>query len=204
MMDENIQDTYSDSHPLNTRWVVWYHNPSDQSWTSDSYKDILEIHTIEDFLVLKNSWKSCLPEVSEGMYFMMRKTNEDKSILPMWEDEHNKNGGVWSFKINKEDAENVWFKLCTFTIGENICNDINNSSYINGISISPKKNFCIVKIWNSDNKMNETNILSNKMTFLDLNEVLYSSHVNNIERDHVKVQNRIRRWEEKEGRFRRF
>jgi hypothetical protein len=202
-MDEKIQDDNS-QHPLNTQWVVWYHNPSDQSWTSDSYKDILELHSIEDFLVLKNSWNSCLPEVCEGMYFLMRKTSNGIPILPMWEDEHNKKGGVWSFKINKEQADDTWFKLCSYMIGENICENIENCSNINGVSISPKKNFCIVKIWNSNNELCDTSILSSSMNFLNIDEVLYSSHTNNIERDHVKIQNRIRRWEAKENRFRKF
>jgi len=203
-MDEKTQDS-NILHPLNTQWVVWYHNPSDQNWTVESYKDILELHSVEDFLVLKNTWKNCLPEVHEGMYFMMRKTKEGHPILPMWEDEHNKNGGVWSFKIDKEQAEDVWFKLCAYMIGENVCEDIENCKYINGISISPKKNFCIVKIWNMDNNMSETSILSKNITFLNLNEVLYSSHQNNIQKDHLKVQNRIKRWEEKEfGHFKRY
>ena len=202
-MDEKIQDD-SSQHPLNTHWVVWYHNPSDQSWTSDSYKDILELQSIEDFLVLKNSWNTCLPEVSEGMYFVMRKTLDGIPIFPMWEDEHNKKGGVWSFKINKEDAVNIWFKLCAHVIGENICENIDDCKYINGVSISPKKNFCIVKIWSSTNDISDTSTLASSMIFLNLNEVLYSSHVNNIERDHVKIQNRIRRWEAKENRFRKF
>jgi translation initiation factor 4E len=202
-MDEKIQDD-SSQHPLNSQWVVWYHNPSDQSWTSDSYKDILELHSIEDYLVLKNSWKTCLPEVSEGMYYMMRKTDKGIPIFPMWEDENNKNGGVWSFKITKEEADDVWFKLCTYMIGENICENVDICKYINGISISPKKNFCIVKIWNSDYMLSDTKLLSSSITFLNLNEVLYSSHQNNIERDHVKIQNRIKRWEAKETRFRKF
>ena len=35
-------------HKLNCKWIVWYHNPSDKSWTQDSYKDILEIETLEE------------------------------------------------------------------------------------------------------------------------------------------------------------
>ena len=27
-----------DSHKLNTSWVIWYHSPSDKSWSIDSYK----------------------------------------------------------------------------------------------------------------------------------------------------------------------
>jgi hypothetical protein len=134
----------------------------------------------------------------------MRKTDKGIPIFPMWEDENNKNGGVWSFKITKEEADDVWFKLCTYMIGENICENVEICKYINGISISPKKNFCIVKIWNSDYMLSDTHLLSSSITFLNLNEVLYSSHQNNIERDHVKIQNRIKRWEAKETRFRKF
>ena len=173
-------------HQLNSKWVVWYHNPSDKSWTIDSYKDILEITSLEDFFVLKNSWNKCLPLVYEGMFFLMRKLQSGKSIYPQWEDINNRNGGYWSFKITKEQSEEVWFKLCSFTIGESICNSPMESLQVNGISISPKKNFCIIKIWNNNNKKDDIKLLSEKLTFLDMSEVKYSSHLNNIERDQTK------------------
>ena len=44
-------DTSENKHLLNSKWVVWYHNPSDKSWNKESYKDILELHTLEDYLV---------------------------------------------------------------------------------------------------------------------------------------------------------
>ena len=174
------------NHRLNSKWVVWYHNPSDKSWGRDSYKDILEIHTLEDYLVLKNSWDKCLPSVSEGMFFLMRKLDSGKVILPQWEDVNNKDGGYWSFKINKDNAQEVWFKLCSFTVGECICLNTMESLHVNGISISPKKNFCIIKIWNNNYKKEDIKLLSEKLTFLDMNEVKYSSHVKNIERDTTK------------------
>ena len=175
--------TTNNKHLLNSKWVVWYHNPSDKSWDKDSYKDILEIASLEDFLVLKNSWEKCLPLVSEGMFFLMRKLKSGKVIYPQWEDINNKYGGYWSFKINKDLAQDVWFKLCGFTIGEYICENIQESGHINGISISPKKNFCIIKIWNNNNKKEDTKLLSSKLDFLNMTEVKYSSHTENIERD---------------------
>ena len=75
-------ETLTTEHRLNSKWVVWYHNPSDKSWNKDSYKDILELHTLEDYLVLKNSWNKCLPSVSEGMFFLMRKLDSGKVIYP--------------------------------------------------------------------------------------------------------------------------
>ena len=62
---EKISLETDKKHMLNSKWIVWYHNPSDQSWTIDSYKDILEIDTVEDFLVLKNSWEQCFFLVSK-------------------------------------------------------------------------------------------------------------------------------------------
>ena len=178
--------TVVSNHRLNSKWVVWYHNPSDKSWTKESYKDILELLTLEDYLVLKNSWEECLPSVSEGMFFLMRKLDNGKVIYPQWEDVNNKDGGYWSFKINKEDAQSVWFKLCSFTLGECICANTMESLQVNGISISPKKNFCIIKIWNNNHKKEDIKLLSEKLTFLDMSEVKYSSHVKNIERDTSK------------------
>ena len=179
-------ETLIKNHRLNSKWVVWYHNPSDKSWNRDSYKDILELHTLEDYLVLKNSWDKCLPLVSEGMFFLMRKLDSGKVIYPQWEDVNNKDGGYWSFKIDKDEAQNVWFKLCSFTIGECICCNTMESLQVNGISISPKKNFCIIKIWNNNHKKEDIKLLSEKLTFLDMSEVKYSSHVKNIERDTSK------------------
>lgn len=177
-----------DKHILNSKWVVWYHNPSDKSWLRDSYKDILEITSLEDFIVLQNSWSKCLPSVSEGMFFIMRKLSNGKVIYPQWEDINNKNGGYWSFKINKDIAQDIWFKLCSFTIGECICSSAMESLQVNGISISPKKHFCIIKIWNNNSTKEDVKLLSEKLTFLNIDEVKYSSHMDNIKRDVTKKQ----------------
>ena len=104
------------------------------------------------------------------------------------EDVNNKDGGYWSFKIDKDEAQNVWFKLCSFTIGECICCNTMESLQVNGISISPKKNFCIIKIWNNNYKKEDIKLLSEKLSFLNMEQVKYSSHVKNIERDSTKQQ----------------
>ena len=134
-------------HKTNNCWIMWYHNPSDTDWSTDSYKDIIEISSIEDYCVLKNSWDLCLPKVSEGMFFLMRKIDEKTKIYPKWEDKHNIDGGCWSFKVPKDKCRTVWFNLIKYVLGECIINKDIDYSIINGISISPKKNFSIFKIW---------------------------------------------------------
>ena len=181
-MDNNNPN---DKHETHTKWIVWYHNPSDKNWNIESYKDIVEISSLEDFCVLKNSWDSCLPKINEGMFFLMRKTNNG-CIYPRWEDKHNKNGGYWSFKVPKEHSSTAWFELMVYIIGEHGTNDPNNTMQINGISVSPKKNFCIFKIWNKDYNKSNKNILSN-FDFLNMNEVIYSNHQDNIKKDKLKT-----------------
>ena len=124
-------------HPLNTSWIIWYHNPNDKNWEMDSYKSILEINAIEDLLVLTNSWDKCLPKVTQGMYFFMRKFKNNDIIYPRWEDKYNKDGGYWSFKVSEQKSEETWNNLCKILIGESICQS--NPMHINGMSISPKK-----------------------------------------------------------------
>lgn len=174
-------------HPTNTQWIVWYHNPSDKNWDISSYKDIIEISSIEDYCVLKNTWNKCLPKTNEGMFFLMRKT-KDGSIYPQWEDKNNIKGGYWSYKVFKEYSENAWFELMSFMIGEHILDDQEYIMDINGISISPKKNFCILKIWNKDCNNLSKLTLSNKLKYLNLEELLYSNHENNIEKDSNKIK----------------
>ena len=134
-------DTSITSHRLHTNWIIWYHDPSDKNWTKGSYKSVLELNTLEDFIAIDNSWSQCLPLVTEGMYFIMRKIKK-KVIYPLWEDELNKAGGYWSFKVNNEDSQKIWSDLCKFLIGETICNE--DTMLINGLSVSPKKKFCIL------------------------------------------------------------
>tara|TARA_B110000211_G_C14058913_1_gene544645 strand:+ start:1311 stop:1907 length:597 start_codon:yes stop_codon:yes gene_type:complete len=174
-------------HPLNTSWIIWYHNSNDKNWGNDSYKSILEVNTIEDFLVLVNSWDKCLPKVTQGMYFFMRKFKENDIIYPTWEDKYNKDGGYWSFKVSDKHSEQTWVNLCKILIGEVIC--VSDPMNINGISISPKKNFCIIKIWNNNSEQCDTALLGSDLrSFLNIEEVKYSSHNKNIKRDKDKIE----------------
>lgn len=187
-IDSQSSDQYI-KHKTNSKWIVWYHNPSDKNWSLDSYKDIIEISSIEDFWVLKNSWDKCLPNVYEGMFFLMRKIGE-KCIYPQWEDKNNRKGGYWSFKVEKSASEKAWFNLMMHTLGEWIVDNKINTYLINGISISPKKHFCIIKIWNSDSTKNSNSLLSRDLKFLNMEEVLFSNHEDNIKKDANKFKRR--------------
>ena len=106
------------------------------------------------------------------MFFIMR-----EGILPIWEDKQNKTGGCWSFKIIKKDVFNAWNELAITLLGESITKNPVQNMEINGISISPKKSFCIIKIWNKDSNNNNSKIISKKIPYLYICDSIYKSHI---------------------------
>ena len=90
---------------------------------------------------------SAIPEklVKNCMLFVMR-----DGIKPMWEDPLNSKGGCFSFKVTNKVVSQVWNKLSYILVGETLTNDPRLGKLINGITISPKKLFCIIKIWLKD------------------------------------------------------
>ena len=150
---------------LNDTWILWYHDPNDLNWDISSYKIVSTIKTITDFW---NTYEFLKNNVIENsMFFIMR-----EGILPLWEDAKNVNGGCWSFKISKGSIKKYWSELSIFLLGENITK---KERLINGLSISPKKTFCIIKIWNSDKSKNDKNLLNKKMD-IPFDSCIYKQH----------------------------
>ena len=150
---------------LNDTWILWYHDPNDLNWDISSYKIVSTIKTITDFW---NTYEFLKNNVIENsMFFIMR-----EGILPLWEDAKNVNGGCWSFKISKGSIKKYWSELSIFLLGENITK---KERLINGLSISPKKTFCIIKIWNCDKSKNDKNLLNKKMD-IPFESCIYKQH----------------------------
>lgn len=128
------------TRPLYDKWVLWAHLPHDTDWSLNSYKKIMVIKSVEEMVALY----SAIPEklVKNCMLFVMR--NE---INPMWEDPKNRQGGCFSFKVPNKMVHSVWKNLSYLLVGETLTNDPRLLKIINGITISPKKAFCIIKIW---------------------------------------------------------
>ena len=125
---------------LYDNWTYWAHLPHDTDWTDKSYKEIMTFNTAEAMVALNET----IPEdmVKNCMLFLMR-----KGIKPIWEDPKNRNGGCFSYKVPNKNVYQAWKDLAYHLVGETLTNDRRLERYINGITISPKKSFCIVKIW---------------------------------------------------------
>ena len=125
---------------LYDKWTLWAHLPHDTNWTFDSYIRILSFNSVHAIIMLLES----IPDemITNCMLFIMR-----DGIKPMWEDPKNRKGGCFSYKINNKNVSSIWKNLSYSLVGESLTENTNVRPCINGITISPKKNFCIVKIW---------------------------------------------------------
>ena len=129
-----------DDYKLQTSWILWNHKLNDNNWKNNSYKNIFEINNLYDYKFLENI--ITLQNLQNTMFFLMR-----KDIFPTWEDPDNRDGCCASFKVPLKDIKNIWIQLVIDIISENIHKDKNKYDIINGISIAPKKEFNIIKIW---------------------------------------------------------
>lgn len=127
-------------YKLQSQWILWNHGLNDKSWTNDSYKNIFTFNNLNDIKIYNDNLD--LLQLQNSMYFLMR-----EDIFPTWEDSNNKNGCCASYKIPSNDIVNIWYKCIQNILCENLHKNKDNYDIINGISISPKKEFNIIKIW---------------------------------------------------------
>ena len=152
LQQEAMEELETQPHTLFDKWVLWAHLPHDTDWTLKSYKKIMTFTTIEEVIALYQ----VLPDklVKNCMLFLMR-----EGITPTWEDEKNRNGGCFSFKISNKNVTSIWKRLSYVLTGETLSNDTKLLRAANGITISPKKSFCIIKIWMADCKHQNPGLL---------------------------------------------
>lgn len=138
-MEPSCQQVY-----LNDIWTVYFHDPYNHNWDIKSDSIICTISSVKDFVQMYGVFKDLF---YKGMFFIMR-----EHITPRWEDDNNKNGGCFSYKLPKYMLEEKFFEVCSQVLGETLGKSDEFTKNINGISISPKKNNYIVRIWIKDNK----------------------------------------------------
>jgi hypothetical protein len=129
-------------HKLSDIWTLWAHLPNDNNWSLKSYRKLITLESVEKV----NALNEYLPD--KFIKFVMR-----NNIKPMWEALENKEGGAFSYKVSNKNIGIVWKNLLCMLAGNSLTNE-KIEPIVNGITISPKKNFCIIKIWlaNCDNQ----------------------------------------------------
>ena len=156
-------------HTLSDEWCLWAHLPHDTDWSLNSYKNIFSIKTAEEAIALNEAVPSRL--VNNCMLFIMR-----KGITPLWEDPKNRSGGCFSYKVSNKNVCEVWRELSYSMVGQTLSKQNGFVNCVTGITISPKKNFCVIKIWMSTCANQNPGVVSMDIKNLSPQGCLFKKH----------------------------
>jgi hypothetical protein len=157
---------------LSDKWTLWAHLPHNTDWSIKSYIPISTFTTVEETIAVTETLPPIL--VENCMLFMMR-----EGIKPTWEDPKNRNGGCFSYKVSNKNVCEVWRDLTYVLVGETISSNCQFVNGVTGITISPKKNFCIIKIWMTNCEHINPTVVTTEVKGLISQGCLFKKHIDN-------------------------
>lgn len=150
-------------------WTLHFHDPADTNWMPGSYKKIGTFSSFADLWATID--RIGAERFSAGMFFLMR-----EPYVPLWEHRSNINGGSYCIKVPEASALETFQRYAAAAILGAATVDARNT--IVGVTISPKKGFHILKIWNAScksfNTPGDIALLGDGMRTSD---ILYRPHV---------------------------
>ena len=156
-------------HPLCTTWTLYYHLPNDNNWDLSGYKVVVsDMDSLEQLISLNRVVTERM--VKYSMLFFMR-----NGVTPLWEDKQNRTGGCFSYKVPNKAVYRLWNDLVYLMCGNTLMMNPEHMHLVNGITVSPKRNFCIVKIWMADCTMQDPSIIVHVPNLLHTG-CLFKSH----------------------------
>jgi hypothetical protein len=157
-------------HILSDKWTLWAHLPHNTDWSIKSYIPIFTFTSVEDTIAVTENLPGVL--IENCMLFIMR-----EGIKPTWEDPRNRNGGCFSYKVVNKNVHKVWKDLTYVLVGGAISKLPEFVNSVTGITISPKKNFCIVKIWLSNCANQNPAVVTNDVKGIIPQGCLFKKHI---------------------------
>ena len=155
---------------LSDSWTVYQHDSKSSDWTYPSYVKVNMISTVQEFWDVHTAIERYIPD---NMFFMMR-----DDIFPSWDDSNNLQGGSISLKIQKADATRTWLSMCIKLTSNTLTKEPDMFDCINGLSISPKANSSIIKIWLKNDSLQTCHAFSLPQWYKG--DVLYRNHLDCI------------------------
>lgn len=174
-MHQDDDVTHDDEGILHDIWTVYFHDPADTRWTLESYRRLFDVSSTDDFWRMHHA---SAPLVPLGMFFIMR-----EDVFPCWDDAKNIQGGSMSIKVANSDVRSIWETLTMRVMGETLTKRPEDSSSINGISISPKRGFCIIKFWTKDHRFADKPRDHLEIPRSYGGEIIYRKNIENIQND---------------------
>jgi hypothetical protein len=157
-------------YKLSSKWGFYIHLQNTTDWSFTSYYKIMDILTAYDAIHMIQEVP--FEMIKKTILFVMR-----DNIKPMWEDESNREGGGFSFRVYNKHVEKVWKTLFYRLMGDTLTTHPEISENIMGISLSPKKSFCILKIWMKNCNHLNHNVFAD-IEDLDKKGCLFKKHGN--------------------------
>jgi len=154
---------------LSKRWVLWSHLPQNTDWTISGYNQIATISSLEEIVALFNVIPDTL--LTSCMLFIMK-----EDILPIWEDAKNCRGGCFKYRIINKHVPQTWKHMAYSLLGETMSSNKKFLNNVTGIAISPKKKFCILKVWTSNCDYQNSDIIDTENVILQSNRALFEAH----------------------------
>jgi hypothetical protein len=142
------------SFPSGRSWSLYYHDTENKKWTLDTFDKLGTVKTWRQFYELISAIE---PDFwSQGMFFFMV-----DPIPPLWENAANIRGGNYSMRIGSQIMMDIFTKYCIASIlgegtkegtkeGSSSSGSGKEGNIIHGVSMTPKKGFFVIKIWNKD------------------------------------------------------
>jgi len=169
-MDTETSNTDKKFHSLSDNWTLWAHLPHDTDWSIKSYIQISTFTTVEETLAVTETLPAIL--VENCMLFIMK-----TGVKPIWEDPKNRDGGCFSYKVPNKTVYKVWKDLTYSVAGGSISSKSEFVNCVTGITISPKKNFCIIKIWMTNCKNQNPAIVSPEIKGIVPQGCIFKKHM---------------------------
>ena len=169
-MEDDAAQTF-----LNDSWKLYWHDPSPScaDWSVESYKEIATISSVQDFWRV---WNAIPGETwSTVSMYLMRDI-----IKPIWEDPHHFHGGCLSQKVQRAHVVDVLTNVVMGALGETIVVPDKRAgiwSNVTGVSIIPKKNFSIIRLWIADSTLCDRKLYS--LHAPPYTDVIFKKHVDN-------------------------
>lgn len=155
---------------LVNQWKIWYHSINDTNWNNESYKLIYTIQNVFDISVLDELMKG--NHLQNAMFFIMK-----DDIFPTWEDPDNREGSFISYKIPAPVLKENWMLIIKKIIFQDFLINKDKNLEINGFSISPKKEFNIIKIWLKDYDPEFVNCLNEYPPYIVKDKMIHRKHI---------------------------
>lgn len=137
---------FSQKHPLEYRWTLWFDNPQTKQTTSkygQTLRSVYTFDTVEDFWCLYNNIRTPSQLPVQANFYLFK-----EGIEPKWEDPKNANGGSWVANVPKTpNAKSTmdawWLNTVLGCIGE----QFKDGEEVCGIAVSIRPKADRVELW---------------------------------------------------------